>query len=118
MHWGLESCPPHPHSKEDLLSMLLGVLSAYGPSGYIYKELSKSTPFPEWAGINDNQGRDIKTVSAGNDSDINYPELGQASQVKGTISHKDALTSDRATSLETPMLLNCTWACSPNPQQS
>ena len=51
--------------------MLLGVLSAYGPSGYIYKELSKSTPFPEWAGINDNQGRDIKTVSAGNDSDIN-----------------------------------------------
>lgn len=68
--------------------------------------MSKSTPFPEWAMLSDNQGRDIKTISAGNDSDISYSELGQASQVKGTISHQDALTSDIATSLETPMLLN------------
>lgn len=68
--------------------------------------MSKSTPFPEWAMLSDNQGRDIKTISAGNDSDISYSKLGQASQVKGTISHKDALTSDIATSLETPMLLN------------
>ena len=68
--------------------------------------MSKSTPFPEWAMLSDNQGRDIKTIAAGNDSDISYSELGQASQVKGTISHQDALTSDIATSLETPMLLN------------
>ena len=34
--------------------------------------MSKITPFPEWAGLSDNQGRDIKTISAGNDSDINY----------------------------------------------
>ena len=68
--------------------------------------MSKSTPFPEWAMLSDNQGRDIKTISAGNDTDISYSELGQASQVKGTISHQDALTSDIATSLETPMLLN------------
>ena len=80
--------------------------------------MSNSTPFPEWAMLSDSQSRDINTISAGNDSDINYSELCQASPVKGTISHKDALTSDIATSLETPMLLNWTWACSPNPQQS
>ena len=64
--------------------------------------MPKSTPFPGWAMSSDDQGRDIKAILACNDSDINYLELGKASQVKGTISHRMLSLQTQTTNCRSP----------------